>query len=162
MIFVTVGSDLPFDRLVKAVDGWAGAAGRHDVFAQIGKTSYRPTHIAFENFLEPPEFQRRMSEARVVVAHAGMGTILTALQLEKPILVVPRRLDLREVRNDHQTATCRHLAARGLVRVALDEHELVAALGDLERFPPASRIPPQAEERLITTLRTFITAVRPS
>ena len=36
MIFVTVGTQLAFDRMIKAVDEWAGARGRTDVFAQVG------------------------------------------------------------------------------------------------------------------------------
>lgn len=42
-IFVTVGTQLPFDRLVKAVEAWVG---NHDVtatsFAQIGATTFNP------------------------------------------------------------------------------------------------------------------------
>ncbi len=37
MIFVTVGEQLPFDRLVRAVDEWAAASGK-EVFAQIGNS----------------------------------------------------------------------------------------------------------------------------
>ena len=37
MIFVTVGTDSPFDRLMQVVDEWAAASGRTDVFAQIGE-----------------------------------------------------------------------------------------------------------------------------
>ena len=50
MIFVTVGTQLPFDRLIRAVDNWAKAAGRRDVFAQIGPASYRPLHIDSADF----------------------------------------------------------------------------------------------------------------
>ena len=90
MILVTVGTELPFNRLVRVVDEWALATGRQDVFAQIGETDWRPKHIAWSKFLQPTEFARRFAEAEIVVAHAGMGTILSALQWEKPILVMPR------------------------------------------------------------------------
>ena len=40
MIFVTVGSQLPFDRLVRAVDDWAAGNGGAAAFAQIGASSY--------------------------------------------------------------------------------------------------------------------------
>ena len=35
MIFVTVGAQLPFDRLVDTVDAWAGRKGDTEVLAQI-------------------------------------------------------------------------------------------------------------------------------
>jgi UDP-N-acetylglucosamine transferase subunit ALG13 len=156
MIFVTVGTELPFDRLVRVVDEWAQAAGRHDVFAQIGETDWRPAHIKWSKFLAPREFTRRFAEADVVVAHAGMGTILSALQAEKPILVMPRRASLREQRNDHQLATARRLSKLGKINVAMDEKELramVEAFGDLQ---PRDRIGAYATDPLISALREFI------
>ena len=73
MIFATVGSQEPFDRLIRAVDEWAASRGRFDVLAQIGNSNLRPRHIEFTKFLEPLEFNRLIREASVVIAHAGMG-----------------------------------------------------------------------------------------
>lgn len=156
MIFVTVGSDLPFDRLVRVVDEWARDTDRDDVFAQIGATDWRPAHIACAEFLQPPEFARRFAEAEFVVAHAGMGTILSALQWEKPILVMPRLASLAEVRNEHQLSTVRRLAALGKINVAMDETELRDKLGNLHQLQPRDRIGPYASDPLIKTLREFI------
>jgi UDP-N-acetylglucosamine transferase subunit ALG13 len=156
MIFVTVGSDLPFDRLVRVVDEWAYATGRGDVVAQIGDTDWRPAHIAWTQFLQPPEFARRLAEAEVVVAHAGMGTILSALQREKPILVMPRRASLGEVRNEHQLATARHLAVLGKINVAMDETELRGKLSTLHQLESRDKIGPYASDSLIQALREFI------
>jgi UDP-N-acetylglucosamine transferase subunit ALG13 len=157
VIFVTVGAQMPFDRLVLAVDLWARGRGRHDVYAQIGDAGATPTHIAWTRFLEPPEFERRVRECHAIVAHAGMGSILTALEHEKPILVMPRRGALRETRNDHQVDTAERLAATGKVHVAMDEHALPHALDDLLAHPTAQRIGPHASHDLITAVRGFIT-----
>jgi UDP-N-acetylglucosamine transferase subunit ALG13 len=53
VIFVTVGAQMPFDRLVKAVDQWAGENGREDIYAQIGQSDYRPSNIQWTKFLKP-------------------------------------------------------------------------------------------------------------
>lgn len=156
MIFVTVGTDLPFDRLVRVVDEWALANRRTDVFAQIGETEWQPAHIAYSKFLQPPEFTRRFSEATVIVAHAGMGTILSALQYEKPILVMPRRASLGEQRNEHQLATARRLSELGKVTVALDEADLRARLDRLDDLKPREKIGAYAGADLISALRGFI------
>lgn len=156
MILVTVGAQMPFDRMVKAVDDWAGARARTDVFAQVGDTPWRPKHIRWQAFLEPPEFRRLMQDARAVVAHAGMGSILTALELGKPILVMPRRGDLRETRNDHQVATAQRFRALGRVSVAMDERELPCRLDELDLLTASERIRPHASEQLLSVLRGFI------
>ncbi|HMO46671.1 MAG TPA: glycosyltransferase [Rubrivivax sp.] len=156
MIFVTVGSDLPFDRLVRVVDEWAHSTGRTDVFAQIGDTKWRPAHIEWSQFLQPPDFARRVAAAKVVVAHAGMGSVLSALQWEKPILVMPRRASLGEVRNEHQLATATHLASLGTINVAMDEVELRDKLRRLRELQPSDRIGPYASAPLINALREVI------
>ena len=62
--------------------------------------------------------------ADAIIGHAGIGTIITALQLAKPLLVMPRQGALRETRNDHQLATARRFCNFPSVHVAQDEHDL--------------------------------------
>ena len=157
MIFVTVGTQLPFDRLVTAVDRWAGHAQPvSHVFAQIGPTDLQPSHIEWRDFIGPPECQRRMREADVIVAHAGMGTILSALELGKPLVVMPRRAALGEHRNEHQLATARWLAESGGVNVAFDERELAHKLDAADRIGGGERISQYAGDDFIRALRAFI------
>lgn len=156
MIFVTVGTQLPFDRLVRCVDDWAGASGS-DVFAQMGPSRLRPRHIGYRDFLSPQESHERMLEAEVIVAHAGMGTILSAFELGKPLLIMPRHAAFGEQRNDHQVATARHFAQTGEVTVAFDVDELRADLDDLEHLAVHEPIGPYASAELIAALRAFIT-----
>jgi UDP-N-acetylglucosamine transferase subunit ALG13 len=156
MIFLTVGSDIPFDRLVRAVDSWAAERGRSDVFAQIGRGGRMPRHIPSAELLDPPEFNRLLIKARVVVAHAGMGTILSALQYSKPILVMPRRGPLGETRNDHQLATARHLLELGRIHVAFDEHELATALDGIDDLLARDPIQPFAPAEFTSRLHSYI------
>lgn len=156
MIFVTVGVQLPFDRLVRTMDEWAGRHGRTDLVAQVGESSYRPRHLQAWPRLAADAFRDNVQRADLVVAHAGMGSILTALELGKPIIVMPRRAALGEHRNDHQIATSRRMAAHASIRVAADEEELVRML-DANDIPTVEgRISAQASEQLIDRLRTFI------
>ncbi len=127
MIFVTVGEQLPFDRLVRAIDEHAPSL-KQDVFAQIGATSFIPANIAYDKFLAPKDFASKFAEADVIVAHAGMGTIITALELDKPIIVMPRQAALREHRNDHQFATAKRFLKLNYIAVAFDENELIEKL----------------------------------
>jgi UDP-N-acetylglucosamine transferase subunit ALG13 len=156
VIFVTVGAQMPFDRMCRAVDQWALKRGRSDVFAQIGTTEWRPTAMSFTALIAPPEFKKAMQDCSVVVAHAGMGSILTALQYGKPILVMPRRGDLRETRNDHQVATAKRFKELGRVAVAFDEAELERELDRLGELRATERISPWASEELLSTVRAFV------
>ena len=156
MIFVTVGAQMPFDRLVKTVDQWAKDNRRDDVFAQIGQSEYRPSHIQWTNFLEPEEFKRKYEAAKVIVAHAGTGSIITALQLGKPVLVMPRRASLRETRNDHQVATSEQFRRFDSVEVAWDESELLTKLEGIDDLHGSQRIDSYASSELVKAIRAFI------
>jgi len=158
VIFVTVGSSEPFDRLVRAVDEWARLRGRRDVFAQIGRSDYRPKHIEAVQFLSLSEFQVRVHSAKVIVAHAGMGSIITALDIGRPIVIMPRRAHLGETRSDHQLATARQFDQQRRLIVAFDERELFPKLDQAETSPVPSQIKAEALPHLIATIRTFIHA----
>lgn len=147
---------MPFDRMVKVVDAWAGETGRKDVFAQIGRTEWRPQYIAYKQFLEPPEFTRQFQQASFIVAHAGMGTILSALRYEKPILVMPRQASLGEQRNEHQLATAKRLLDLGKVNVAFNESELRERLNRLDELKVRSSAGAYASPSLTAALRNFI------
>ena len=156
MIFVTVGTDLPFDRLVRVVDQWAMQNARTDVFAQIGKTNFKPAYIPYQNFLEPSDFTKCFCAATTIISHAGMGTILTALRYNKPILVMPRLATLGEHRNEHQTATAIHLSKMGKINVAFDEYSLREHLDNLDQLHQIASTGEFASEELIVTIRDFI------
>jgi UDP-N-acetylglucosamine transferase subunit ALG13 len=156
MIFVTVGSQTPFDRLIRAVDEWAGVHARSDVFAQIAATTYHPEHIKFINFLTPTEFAEAVQSCSVIVAHAGMGTIISALELGKQVVVMPRRASLHETRNDHQVATAQSFGAQGRIIVASDEYELPRKLEYANSLGDANRITTHASPRLLATIRDFL------
>ncbi|XTP36291.1 glycosyltransferase [Mycobacterium sp. TJFP1] len=156
MIFVTVGSDLPFDRLIRHIDLWADATQRSDIFAQVGSAKYVPQTISYSEFLEPSDFNRHMAEADAVVAHAGMGTILSALQLQKPIIIFPRRTAFREIRNEHQLATARYLSASSNIFVALDEQALLDGLNKIDTLGASDKICDFASDQLIDCIQEFI------
>jgi UDP-N-acetylglucosamine transferase subunit ALG13 len=163
MIFLTVGTHEPFDRLVRAVDDWSGATpDTPEVFGQITDPAaggYRPEHMTWVARLTPTEFASRFDQAALIVSHAGMGTIISALQAGKPVVVMPRRGHLNETRNDHQYATAKRLVGRPGIYVADDEDSIAdtinLALSQL-RDANAPQISEFADAGFTSALREFI------
>ncbi len=161
MIFVTVGTQLPFDRLVKAVDAWCLQNTEVRVFAQIGDpghTGYLPKSMAWKRFLTAAEVDHYFSTADLIVSHAGMGSIISAMALPRRILVLPRRATLNEQRNDHQYATARKLEGRPNVFVAWSESEIGSKIEAIRSMPRQHEmsVAPHAQESLIKSVRRFI------
>jgi UDP-N-acetylglucosamine transferase subunit ALG13 len=127
MIFCTIGTQAPFDRFLKIIDEVAADIDE-DVVAQVYKSHYKARNIKTIDFLPPDKFQELFSTARIIVAHAGMGTIISAMQQKKPIIVFPRIAKLGEHRNEHQLATAAKMKELGYVYVANDAEEMKSLL----------------------------------
>jgi UDP-N-acetylglucosamine transferase subunit ALG13 len=156
MIFLTIGTQVAFDRLVGSVDAWAGQRGRSDVVGQIGPSKLQPRHMTWHETLPPADFRRAFDAADVLVAHAGLGSILMALQAAKPIVIFPRRAELGEQRNDHQLATARAFADHPGIAVAFDEAGLWERLDRLDELLAPEKIAPHASAELLAAVKAFI------
>lgn len=140
MIFLTVGTQFGFDRLTRAVDEACGRGlFNEEVFGQIGETEYRPVNFQGIATLKKSDFDRYFQQASAVISHAGMGTITLALEQSKALLVMPRKPELREVVNDHQTAIAERFARLGHLILAKDEEDLLDKISYLKEFTPRRR-----------------------
>ena len=156
MILLTVGTQLAFDRLVAAMDDLAPSLPL-PVFAQTGRGTYVPRNIQHQASLSPSEFDDLISRSSLLVSHAGIGTVLTAKRLRKPIVIFPRRAGYKEHRNDHQLATAQQLMGRDGIVVAMEEGALAGAIAEGLSVQPASTtsISPPLES-LRQAIRDFI------
>ena len=154
MIFVTIGTQAPFDRFIKIIDDIAPQLDE-DIVAQVNQVGFEPQHINTVSFINPDEFNEPFMKARLIVGHAGMGTILSALQQHKPLIIFPRIAALGEQRNEHQLATAEKFKELGSVYVAMNEEELKALLlcKDLK---PLAEIGEYASHSLVESLEDFI------
>lgn len=165
MIFLTVGSMFPFDRLVQSVDELVGGKLLDGaIVAQIGDGKYEPRHIVFSRYLAKPEYDKLVVAADMLIGHAGAGTIALALKHRKPLLVVPRLKQHGEHVNDHQVVTARKYEEMGHVLVAHDMRDIPAKLAALKNFSPRHRearpqdLARRVGEFLDTLVRPAITA----
>lgn len=154
MIFATVGTQLPFDRMVEALDRLASKM-TEQVVIQTGPTSLRLEHATGYEALDPTRYDEIVQSARVLISHAGIGSVLTASSYGKALIIMPRRRALGEHRNDHQLATARRLEHRQGIYVAWQTSDLQTMLEAPELLPLE---PSNAEqiEPLIERIRTFI------
>lgn len=153
MILAVAGTQLPFPRLMTALDAVAARRGL-DVVAQTADPDFVAGAMNARAFMPPSEFHALFAEADLIVAHAGMGVIIEAAQQAKPLILMGRRADLGEHRNDHQLATLRRFAGLPGLSAVADEAELDAAIvGPRVGF---GLVPSPARAELIATLRDLL------
>lgn len=131
MIFVPLGTQkFQFNRLLKYVDELIEEKViTEDVFAQIGNSTYLPKNYKYVNFLESADFNKKLDSARVVITHAGVGSILSSLKRGKITIVVPRSEKGEHVDN-HQIQIAQKYAELGFVLMANSKQELADALNN--------------------------------
>ncbi len=155
MIFLTVGNwHKGYDRLVKAVDDLKKQdVILDDIFGQIGSGSYEPKNYEYCEYCSPEQFSEYMMRAKVLISHAGMGTIGQAIKMSKPIIVVPRKSKLGEHYDNHQFATAEALESEHKVLVAREISELPDMLQKAKNFVPAKG---QGSQEIIQAVGTFL------
>jgi UDP-N-acetylglucosamine transferase subunit ALG13 len=155
MILVTVGvSNLPFDRLVAAVDGLATEG--ETVVAQYGAARVRPHRAVCFDYVPFVELQTWVSKARVVVCHAGIGSVALCLSTGMHPVVVPRVKRLGECVDEHQLTFGRRLGELGLATLVED----VSELGRAVRSVPPRQPPTGLSRQLADELLAYIGSVR--
>lgn len=158
MILLTVGTQLPFDRLVRLMDALAPALSA-PVIAQIGAGKYRPINMECRTFIDPIELEAMLASCTLIVSHAGIGAVVMAQRHLKPLILFPRLASLVEHRNDHQVATVRALEGRDGLYVANTDEDL-ARLVHAQLSPPALTTENAERDLLRSAVEGFIGAER--
>ena len=136
MIFITLGTqDKHFDRLLKAV---YKLETDEKIVAQIGSTEFKSSKpedkFEIHKFLSNEEFEKYMDEARVVITHAGVGTIVYGLKKHKKMIVAARLKKYGEHVNDHQLQILQTFASEGYI-IPLENFDDLPKLLEMEFTP---------------------------
>ncbi len=156
MIFVTVGTQIPFDRLIQMVDEIAPELNGEEIIAQSCNGKYIPRNFSTRQFIPPAEFETIMNNARLIIAHAGTGSIVGAMQRRKPFVIVPRKAAFGEHRNDHQIATAEYFSKMISLCVANDKETLLHCLRNFSPDMVPEPLPDAPSPELISALRLII------
>jgi UDP-N-acetylglucosamine transferase subunit ALG13 len=141
-----------FDRLIKEMDEIAGRMDE-EVIMQIGETAYEPKNAKYFRFASKEKMDGLYDDARVVVCHAGVGSILTTLEHGKPVIAVPRREKYGEHVDDHQLDIAREMGKEGMITVVRDVGELEGALGSVSTTAEIEVI---TEGELVKALKKYL------
>lgn len=155
MIFLTIGTQYPFERLIKAVDkACADGIFEEEVFGQIGESSYQPMHFDYSASIDGERFDEYVGGASAMIGHAGVGTITAALRLNKPLLAMPRLAGYGEHVNDHQLGLAKRFEKAGHILVAYCDDEVAVKGRQLGDFVPMPRH--NNKEAVISRIEEFL------
>ena len=126
MILVLLGTqDKSFKRLLDAVDKEIVSGNiQEDVIVQAGYTKYISENMKIFDLVSQNDLDSLMKKARIIITHGGVGSILSALSYQKPVIAAARLSRYLEHTNDHQVQIIKEFSNRGYILSLINFDEL--------------------------------------
>ena len=138
MILILLGTqDKPFTRLLEAVDKAIKKGDiKEEVVAQIGFTKYSSKNIKTFELIPKDEYEQIISEADLIITHAGVGSILTGLKKNKKVIAAARLKEYGEHTNNHQLEILNEFYNKGYILKLDNFDDLPKILKKSKTFEP--------------------------
>lgn len=117
MIFITLGTQkFQFNRLLEYLDRKIETGEiKDEIFAQIGSSTYIPKNYRYKDFIDKDEFTNKIENSDLIITHAGVGTIITSINKNKKVIVVPRLAKYNEHIDNHQLEIAKSFSCKNYV-----------------------------------------------
>lgn len=157
MIFLVLGTQkFQLNRLLIEVDRQIeNGSITEEVVAQIGNSDYKPLNYKYYQFLDKEVFDDYIDKASIIIAHSGIGTIITALQAGKPVIVFPRLKKYGEHIDNHQLDIAKAFEKKKYVLCCHEQDSLIDILDRCDRFPFATYV--SGRDNIIDIINAYLT-----
>ena len=140
LIFVTLGTqDKQFTRLLRAVQEQIdqGNLKKEDkIIVQAGSTKFQSNDMQIFQYISIKQFEKYVDQADLIICHAGVGTILTALNKGKKVIAAARLKKYGEHVNDHQLQILNNFSKAGYILALKKFQDLNLLLEQAKDFQP--------------------------
>lgn len=125
-----------------------------EIVVQNGHTDFHSNFMKLIPFLDSKELDELYARARVVISHAGSGSVVRALKMQKKVIAIPRLAEFDEVVDDHQLEIVEEFAKNGYLIPWQLKDSLEDLLTRVEQFSPPPYI--SKKENIIRFLTEYI------
>ena len=138
MILVLLGTnDKKFTRLLDAIDSQIKNKKIKDkVIVQAGCTDYKSDNMEIFDLIDKEKLDKLVDEADIIITHAGVGSILGALEKNKKVIAAARLSKYNEHTNDHQVEILKEFKERGYILELSDFDKLDEVIKEAKKFKP--------------------------
>lgn len=141
LILVILGTqDKAFPRLLDTIQKQIDCGNidkKEKIIVQAGSTKYQSDSMEIKDYIGVRKFEQLIEEADLIICHAGVGTILTALKKNKKIIAAARLKKYGEHVNDHQLQILDNFNKSGYILALDDFDKLDLLIEQSKNFTPA-------------------------
>ncbi|WP_252312075.1 PssE/Cps14G family polysaccharide biosynthesis glycosyltransferase [Sinobaca sp. H24] len=156
MIFVILGThELPFTRLLNEVERLKKEGFIEDeIIVQNGNTPFKSGYMELRPFVTFEQMDQLFDEARLIITHAGTGSVITGLKKKKKVIAAPRLEKYGEHNDDHQLQLTESFTEQGHILKWGEGDNLLELIHQSETFEPK---PFQSkQEQMFSVIKKFI------
>lgn len=138
MILVVLGThELPFTRLLNEVERLKSKnIIEDDIIVQSGHTKYNSDKLTIKQFVSYTEMDLLCEQARLIITHAGTGSIIAGINKGKSVIACARLKKYGEHNDDHQLQIVSALANQGHILSWEEGAMLEEVIQKAETFQP--------------------------
>ncbi len=142
---------IEIEKLCK--EGWL----KEEIIVQNGHTQFESSYMTMRTFIPPDELTALCIDARIVISHAGTGSLTKAIKLGKKIIAVARLAKYQEMVDDHQVEILTVFSDLNYVLPWTDGVSLSTLLQSIEDFKPSPYV--SNKQDIIKYLDDYITSL---
>lgn len=126
MIYVTLGTQkFQFDRILKKLDQLIEDNCIEDeLVVQCIYHTYNPKNFEIFKLKPIEEVEEILKKSKLVITHAGTGSLVQCIKFKKHTVVVPRLVDFGEHVDNHQTEIAQVFQVKGNATVITEIDDL--------------------------------------
>ena len=156
MILVLLGTQANsftrlLDEIQKAIDN---KVITERVVVQAGFTKYSSKDMEILDLIPEEELAKLIEEARLVITHGGVGSILGAIGKNKKVIAIPRLKEYKEHVNNHQIQIVENFDKQCYIKGVFDINKLSETIEKINEFIPNKFI--SNTENFINKLEEYI------
>lgn len=125
-----------------------------EIIVQNGYTAIESKYQILRPFIAPDELAALYNKARVIITHAGTGSIIKGLKLHKKVIAIPRLSKYGEVVDDHQLEILNEFAKMNYIMPWYENVQLKSILSVVDDFTPSPYI--SNKEKIISYLTDYV------
>lgn len=159
MIFIVLGTQkFQLNRLLRVMDEYAAYGKiKEKIIAQIGNSTYEPKNFEYTKFMDKKNFDEAVEKADIIVTHSGVGTIITALKADKPVVVYPRLKKYKEHVDDHQLDIARAFEKKNYVICCYEKDNLLSKIEEAHKTKLEKYV--SEREKLVNIIDSYISNI---
>lgn len=128
-----------------------------EIIVQSGHTEIDSKHLTLRPFMAANDLMELYKKARIVISHAGSGSILKGVKLGKTVIAIPRLAKYAEVVDDHQLEILVEFEKMGYLIPWYEKDNLIDLLDKAEVFVPAPYV--SKKQQIIDYLDEYISGL---